>query len=105
MLHAFVVMPDHFHALLTPGDETSLEKAMQMIKGGSAFRIKKELLYQWPVWHAGYHERWIRDAHEYAAKKKYVESNPVAAALCGQVQEYPYGSASGEFEMDMSQFD
>jgi len=33
LLHAFVVMPDHFHAILTPSQDVSLEKAMQMIKG------------------------------------------------------------------------
>jgi REP-associated tyrosine transposase len=38
-LHAFVLMPEHLHVLLTPGDETTIEKAMQMIKGGSAHRI------------------------------------------------------------------
>jgi REP element-mobilizing transposase RayT len=30
-------MPDHLHVLLTPGETTTVEKAMQMIKGGSAF--------------------------------------------------------------------
>ncbi len=40
-LHAFVVMPDRFHVLLTPGDEATLEKAMQMIKGGSAHKMGK----------------------------------------------------------------
>jgi putative transposase len=38
-LHAFVLMPDHLHVLLTPGETTTVEKAMQMIKGGSAHRI------------------------------------------------------------------
>ena len=37
-LHAFVVMPDHLHVLLTPGETTTVEKTMQMIKGGSAHR-------------------------------------------------------------------
>lgn len=53
-LHAFVIMPDHLHLLLTPGDDTTLEKAMQMIKGGSAFRIRKDLSYQFPIWHSGF---------------------------------------------------
>ncbi len=35
LLHAFVIMRDHFHALLTPAPDVSLEKAMQFIKGGS----------------------------------------------------------------------
>jgi putative transposase len=40
-LHAFVIMPDHFHGLLTPSDSTTIEKAMQMIKGGSAHRNRQ----------------------------------------------------------------
>ena len=35
-LHAFVVMPDHIHVLMTPGEDTTIEKAVQMIKGGSS---------------------------------------------------------------------
>jgi putative transposase len=34
LLHAFVIMPDHLHALITPAPGVSLEKAMQFIKGG-----------------------------------------------------------------------
>jgi putative transposase len=32
-LQAFVLMPDHFHMLLTPSDTTTLERAVQLIKG------------------------------------------------------------------------
>jgi putative transposase len=39
-LHAFVVMPDHIHLVLTPAPEISLEKAMQYIKGAFSFRLK-----------------------------------------------------------------
>ena len=37
LLHEFVIMPDHVHALLTPAAEISVERAMQFIKGD--FRI------------------------------------------------------------------
>src|ERR1700757_853907 len=49
-LHAFVVMPDHAHLLLTPAPEVSLEKAMQYIKGGFSFRLKSKL----DVWERSY---------------------------------------------------
>lgn len=104
-LHAFVIMPEHLHVLLTPGEETSLEKAMQMTKGGASFRIKKELLYQWPIWHAGFHDRWIRDAGEFTAKKRYIETNPVAAGIVERENEYELGSAAGRYRMDPSKFD
>jgi REP element-mobilizing transposase RayT len=39
LLHELVVMPDHFHLLITPRE--SLERAMQLIKGGFSFRAKE----------------------------------------------------------------
>jgi putative transposase len=42
-LHDFVVMPDHFHVLLTVDGNTSIERAVQLIKGGYSFRRNKEL--------------------------------------------------------------
>ena len=41
LLHEFVLMPDHFHLLITPRE--SLERAMQLIKGGFSFRAKKRI--------------------------------------------------------------
>ena len=35
LLHEFVIMPNHFHLLLTPAAEIPLEKALQFIKGVS----------------------------------------------------------------------
>ena len=104
-LHAFVIMPNHLHLMLTPGENKTLEKAMQMIKGGSAHRIGKELQYQFPVWHTGFHDRWVRDAKEYRETLRYIEQNPVEARIVDSAKEYPWGSASGRFALDASRFD
>lgn len=42
-LHEFVVMPDHIHLLITPADGVTLEKCLQLIKGGFSFRVGKEI--------------------------------------------------------------
>jgi putative transposase len=42
-LHEFVVMPDHFHLLATVDGSLSIERAVQFIKGGFAFRAGREL--------------------------------------------------------------
>jgi REP-associated tyrosine transposase len=103
-LHAFVLMPDHFHLLLTPEAETTLEKAMQMIKGGSAHRIRKELGFHWPVWQPGFHDRWLRDAHEYRTRLNYILQNPVEAHLAASPEEYLWSSVGTRNSMDASQF-
>jgi putative transposase len=104
-LHAFVVMPDHFHALLAPAESVSLEKAMQMIKGGSAHTIKHTLNYASPAWQPGFHDRWIRDAAEYKSRMDYILTNPIAAKLVTRPDEYLFGSFCGRYRMDPSQYD
>ncbi len=89
-LHAFVVMPDHIHLLLTPAPEISLEKTMQLIKGGYSFRLKSKL----NVWERGYFERRITDSDAYNSTQAYVEQNPVRAGLVSSVYEFPYSSTS-----------
>ena len=99
-LHDFVVMPDHLHVILTPNHESSLEKVVQLIKGGSSYRIGKERQTKFPVWQAGFHEHWIRLCEDYEARRRYLELNPVKAKLTATPQEYPYSSASRRFRVD-----
>lgn len=104
-LHCFVIMPEHLHLLITPGNDASLEKAMQMIKGGSAYAIRKQLGYTFPVWHSGYHDRWIRNGAEYSVRKAYIDLNPVKARLVQDPKAYVWGSACGNHQLDPSRLD
>jgi REP element-mobilizing transposase RayT len=40
-VHDFVIMPNHVHILMTVPGEMTIEKAMQLIKGGFSFRANK----------------------------------------------------------------
>ena len=98
LLHEFVVMPDHIHVLLTP--RTSLEKAVQLIKGGFSFRATKELGSRWEIWQKGFSDHRIRDRQDYVEHVTYIHENPLRARLCTKVEEYPYSSAHPGFELD-----
>ena len=50
-VHSYVVMPEHLHVILTPSETTTLEKAVQLIKGGSSHEIGARLRSKFPVWH------------------------------------------------------
>jgi len=89
-LHAFVVMPDHAHLLLTPAPNISLEKAMQYIKGGFSFRLKSKL----DVWERSYDSRRIIDAQDFATHITYIHQNPVRAKLTPQHELYSHSSAN-----------
>jgi len=97
-LHEFVVMPDHIHVLLTP--KTSLEKAVQFIKGGFSYRAKKELGSNMEVWQKGFSDHRIRDAEDYLNHVSYIRENPVRKHLCERTEEFPYSSAKAGFELD-----
>ena len=49
LLHEFVVMPDHFHVIITPTGIT-LERAMQLIKGEFSYQLNKKLKIKRDVW-------------------------------------------------------
>ena len=96
-LHAFVIMPDHLHLLMTPAPDVSLEKAVQFIKGGFSFRLKSRR----HVWERGFNEVQIRTAEKFDACKRYIEGNPVRAKLAACAGQYPFSSASCDFEFDV----
>jgi putative transposase len=100
LLHAFVVMPDHFHILMTLGREISIERAVQFIKGGFSFRAGKELGFKSPVWQRGFSEARIFDAVGFARVREYIAENPVKLGLAITAPGYEYSSASGQFDLD-----
>ena len=91
LLHEFVVMPDHFHLLITP--RGSLERAMQLIKGGFSFRAKKELGFVREIWQPSFYDRRVRDIGEYCAFREYIRQNPRKGGLAIRAEEYRYSSA------------
>jgi putative transposase len=99
-LHAFVAMPDHIHVLLTPAEDVSLERAVQHIKGGSARRIREELLFRFPVWQRGFSDHRIRDGADYWTHVRYIEQNPVKRRLVAAASEYQWSSAAGRLSVD-----
>jgi putative transposase len=97
LLHEFVLMPDHFHLLLTPNH--SLARALQLIKGGFSYRARKELRFIGEVWESSFHDRRVRDLDEFEAYRTYIYQNPVKRGLAGSPAAYPYCSAAG-FPLD-----
>ena len=99
-LHAFVLMPDHFHLLLTPAQEVPLERALQLIKGGFSHASKAELRCNLEIWERGFTDHRIRDTQDFAHHRDYIHQNPVAAAIVVIASEYRYSSAYPGFKLD-----
>lgn len=91
-------MPDHVHILFTPKE--SLEKSVQLIKGGFSHRAKSELGWRGDVWQRGFSDHRIRDVQDFDSHVLYIQQNPVRARLCGSAEEYLYCSFSKTITMD-----
>jgi putative transposase len=99
-LHEFVIMPDHFHVLLTVECGVTIERAVQFIKGGFAFRAGRELGVKAPFWQKGFSEIRILDVTAYQQTARYIRSNPVQAHLVHEAAQYAYSSARAGIELD-----
>jgi putative transposase len=95
-LHDLVVMPDHFHALITPVQEIPLERAVQFIKGGFSFQLKSIS----PVWQPGFTNHRIADDEDFENYREQIRTDPVRTGLVRNPEDYPYSSATGRFAID-----
>ena len=99
LLHEFVIMPNHFHLLLTPAAEVPLEKALQLIKGGFSYRAKREIHFAFEIWQASFVNHRIRDAEDYKHHHTYIWENPVKAGLSERPELFAWSSAAlGELD-------
>jgi len=98
-LHAFVLMPDHVHLLLTPADDITLERAMQLVKGGYSHSVGVEISRR-EIWQKGFTDHRIRDAQDFAGHRLYIHQNPVMGKLVANPAEYRYCSAFPGFKLD-----
>jgi putative transposase len=94
-LHAWVVMPNHVHALLTPLGQHALGEILKSWKQFSALRAKRALnLAGGRFWQPEAYDHWVRDAIEHERITRYILQNPVKARLCARPEDWPWSSAA-----------
>jgi putative transposase len=92
-LHAWVVMPNHVHIVITPQSEFS--EIMRWLKWTTARRSNQLLLRTGiAFWQGESYDHWIRTNEEFESIIAYVEWNPVAAGLVERPEQWPWSSAS-----------
>ena len=90
VVHDFVVMPDHFHALISVGPMMTIEKAVQFIKGGFSYRMKKELGYPGEIWQRGFSEVTVKGEENLRTHREYIAQNPLRAGLVQEGEEFAW---------------
>ncbi len=91
-LHAFVVMPNHVHVLLTP--HVAVPKLLRTLKAFTARRANQILGSTGkPFWQDESYDHVVRNEEEWQRIRAYIEQNPVRAKLAPAAEQYRWSSA------------
>lgn len=89
---AWVVMPDHFHWLISL-DKGSLDELMCRTKSLSTRAINQSTGQTGRRWQQGYHGHALRRDEDIKQMARYVIANPLRAGLVQRVGDYPLWDA------------
>lgn len=118
-LHAYCIMPNHIHAVLTPSPEftpkvdkeqaevgealdtgSPLSGIMHSLKSYTANEANKRLSLSGRFWQPESYDHWIRDDEELERVVDYVRANPVAAKLVAKPEDWFWSSCHDRFLLD-----
>ncbi len=98
-LHAFVVMPDHWHCLLTLIGDKSLPELVHDLCRHASFPSRAA--GRTIAWEKGFYDRYLRPDESVAETARYIEANPVRKGLTAFQSDWPWSSAHPRYESDL----
>lgn len=87
---AWVLMPDHFHGLLSLGSAADLSKTIKHLKARSARSAQRYRGITGTLWQPGFHDRALRKEEQRIAIARYIVANPLRAGLVNRIGDYPH---------------
>jgi putative transposase len=93
----YCLMPNHVHLLVKPSLEESLQKMMQGITLCYTQHINRKYRRTGRLWESRYHSCLVGQETYLWAVTRYIEQNPVRAAIVKDSQDYRYSSAPAHF--------
>ena len=91
-LGSFVVMPDHYHAVIILAGSKSLSQIMRSIGSHTARGANRIIGSGGQFWQRGYYDRAIRKTEDINGIFEYIHHNPVRRGLVAVANEWPYSS-------------
>jgi len=92
-LRAFVVMPDHWHALFALKEPWTLPKFMHDLMSCIGGRTSKLLCSHEVSWQDSYYDTFVRTARQFEYVAQYIELSPVEKGLVERPEEWVGSSA------------
>ncbi len=92
-LHAYAILANHVHALMTP--HVPMSQITRLLKGATSRQANLLLGFTGShFWQDESFDHWIRNPAEWQKIRAYIERNPVAAGLAARLEDWPWSSAS-----------
>ena len=92
LIHAYVLMTNHVHLIVTPLQERSLPLMMQAMGRNYVQRLNARYGRTGTLWEGRYKASLVQDSDYLLACQRYIELNPVRASMVAAPGEYPYSS-------------
>jgi REP element-mobilizing transposase RayT len=93
-LRAFVVMPDHWHALLATREPWTLPKFMHSFMSHVATKTTSYLGKNGSAWQDSYYETLVKRARQFGFVATYITDNPVKKGFVERAEDWDASSAS-----------
>lgn len=91
-VHAYVFMTNHVHLLLTPTDETGITRTIQTLGRRYVRYINQTYRRTGTLWEGRYQASLIDSDRYLLTCYRYIELNPVRAAMVETSEAYPWSS-------------
>jgi putative transposase len=91
-VHAYVLMDNHFHLLVTPQTDTGLSPMMQALGRGYVRYFNDAHQRTGTLWDGRYRSTVIEAERYLLPCMAYIDLNPVRTGLVAQVGQYPWSS-------------
>ncbi|MGZ3159341.1 MAG: transposase [Burkholderiaceae bacterium] len=91
-IHAYTLMPDRVHLLLSPTDETGLARMMQWIGRYYVPYFNRKYQREGTLWKGRYKATVIDPEQYFMPCCRYIELNPVRSGLAAEPSEYRWSS-------------
>ena len=92
LISSYVVMPDHWHALISPRPPLTISTSIQQMKYMSARRLNRYRATKGTVWLHQFWDRFVRSKRELERRMEYLENNPVRKGLVSKPEDWPWSS-------------
>jgi REP element-mobilizing transposase RayT len=92
-LLGYVIMDDHFHALLILRNGYTLAGVMRSLKRHTSREINKVVGRTGELWQDGYHDHAVRDEPDFWHHVRYLRENPVRLGLVDRPEDYAWSTA------------